>query len=255
MTSTELYTWAPKIIDALLHEPELTDVNSDQQQNGLETDLVIDRDTAARLGITAAAIDNTLYDAFGQRQVSTIYKALNQYHVVMEVAPQYWQSPETLKEHLCQHRGRRGQRHAIDQRGRRHRGGGAAASASSQSATAAQIATDAARNLAANQIGATGHAAQRLDRRRRHHQRRDHGAARRLHAITDRARRRSPSIIRARSSPPPSRSTWPPGKSLSDATAAINTGDGASSTCRPPSTAASRARRRSSSSRSATSRS
>jgi multidrug efflux pump len=76
----------------------LADVNSDQQQKGLETDIIIDRDTAARLGITPQQIDNTLYDAFGQRQVSTIYSAINQYHVVMEVAPQYWQSPDTLKD-------------------------------------------------------------------------------------------------------------------------------------------------------------
>src|SRR5204863_2272333 len=94
----ELYNWAPKVTAALEQLPELTDVNSDQQQKGLETDLVIDRATAARLGITAAQIDNTLYDAFGQRQVSTIYSARNQYHVIMEVAPQYWQDPETLKD-------------------------------------------------------------------------------------------------------------------------------------------------------------
>ena len=74
--------------------PSSTDVNTDQQNKGLESDLVIDRATAARLGITRAQIDNTLYDAFGQRQVSTIYNPLNQYHVVMEVAPQFWQSPE-----------------------------------------------------------------------------------------------------------------------------------------------------------------
>ena len=90
----DLYEWAPKLTAALQNEPLLADVSSDQQQNGLETDLVIDRATAARLGVTPAAIDNTLYDAFGQRQVSTIYNALNQYHVVMEVAPRYWQTPE-----------------------------------------------------------------------------------------------------------------------------------------------------------------
>ncbi len=71
------------------------DVNSDQQDKGLEVDLKIDRATASRLGLTASQIDNTLYDAFGQRQVSTIYKDKNQYHVVMEVAPEFWQSPET----------------------------------------------------------------------------------------------------------------------------------------------------------------
>jgi multidrug efflux pump len=93
----DLYNWVPKIVEALQRVPELTDVNTDQQQKGLQMDLVIDRDTASRLGISAKQIDNTLYDAFGQRQVSTIYNPLNQYHVVMEVAPQYWQDPETLK--------------------------------------------------------------------------------------------------------------------------------------------------------------
>jgi multidrug efflux pump len=81
---------------ALQQSGQLPDVNLDQQQNGLAVSLVIDRDTAARLGVNATAIDNTLYDAFGQRQVSTIYNPLNQYHVVMEVAPQYWQSPDSL---------------------------------------------------------------------------------------------------------------------------------------------------------------
>ena len=95
--SKTLYEWGPKLVAALQKSPDLADVNSDQQQGGLETDLKIDRATAARFGLTESAIDNTLYDAFGQRQVSTIYNALNQYHVVMEVAPRYWQSPETLK--------------------------------------------------------------------------------------------------------------------------------------------------------------
>ncbi len=76
----------------------LQDVNIDQQDKGLETDLIIDRLTASRLGLTTSAIDNTLYDVFGQRLVSTIYNALNQYHVVMEAAPQYWQSPEMLND-------------------------------------------------------------------------------------------------------------------------------------------------------------
>jgi multidrug efflux pump len=76
--------------------PELTDVNSDVQDNGLQTTLVIDRDQATRLGLTVAQIDNTLNDAFGQRQVGVIYNPLNQYRVVMEAA-QYLQSPETLR--------------------------------------------------------------------------------------------------------------------------------------------------------------
>jgi multidrug efflux pump len=94
----ELNTWVPKITQALQDVPELEDVNSDQQDKGLEIDLKVDRATAARLGLNAAQIDNALYDAFGQRQVSTIYKDKNQYHVVMEVAPAFWQSPETLHD-------------------------------------------------------------------------------------------------------------------------------------------------------------
>ena len=92
----DLEKWTPKLTAALQKVPELADVSSDQQIQGLESDLVVDRDTASRLGLTALQIDNTLYDAFGQRQVSVIYNAQNQYHVVMEVAPQYWQSPDSL---------------------------------------------------------------------------------------------------------------------------------------------------------------
>ena len=93
----ELNKWTPKLVAALQKSKVLTDVNSDLQQAGLETFVQIDRDTASRLGITPYQIDNTLYDAFGQRQVSTIYSAINQYHVVMEVAPRYWQDPSSLK--------------------------------------------------------------------------------------------------------------------------------------------------------------
>jgi multidrug efflux pump len=93
----ELFSWAPKILVELQAIPQLTQVNSDQQNNGLETNIAIDRATAARFGLTVAQIDNTLYDAFGQRQVSTIYNPLNQYHVVMEAAPQYWQDADILK--------------------------------------------------------------------------------------------------------------------------------------------------------------
>jgi multidrug efflux pump len=92
----ELRTWEPKIRAALDKLPELADVNTDQQDKGLQTSLVIDRDTAARLGVSPSLIDATLNDLFGQRQVSTIYAQLNQYHVVMEAAPEYWQSPQAL---------------------------------------------------------------------------------------------------------------------------------------------------------------
>jgi multidrug efflux pump len=94
----EVLEWGPKLLTALRERPELTDLNSDQQQNGLQADLKIDRLTMGRLGLVPSTVDNTLYDAFGERQVSTIYNAMNQYSVVMEVAPQYWQSPDTLKK-------------------------------------------------------------------------------------------------------------------------------------------------------------
>ena len=94
---TELRAWEPKIRAALSALPELADVNTDTQDKGLQTSLVIDRDTAFRLGVTPKMIDATLNDLFGQRQVSTIYAQLNQYHVVMEAAPEYWQSPEILR--------------------------------------------------------------------------------------------------------------------------------------------------------------
>jgi multidrug efflux pump len=96
--TSELLAWTPKLLTALRERPELTDLNSDQQQNGLQADIKFDRLTMRRFGLLPSAIDNTLYDAFGERQVSTIYNAMNQYSVVMEVAPQYWQSPDTLKK-------------------------------------------------------------------------------------------------------------------------------------------------------------
>jgi multidrug efflux pump len=92
----DLYTWTPRLVDALEHSPVFTDVSSDLQQSGLETYLDIDRNITARLGISPQQIDNTLYDAFGQRQVSTIYNAINQYHVVMEIDPRYTQFPDSL---------------------------------------------------------------------------------------------------------------------------------------------------------------
>lgn len=97
-SSTELYRWGQKLTEALQHKNELTDVNSDAQQKGLENMIVIDRASAARFGITPAQISSTLYDAFGQRQVSTIYNSLNQYHVIMGLAPQYTQNPASLND-------------------------------------------------------------------------------------------------------------------------------------------------------------
>ncbi len=94
----DLVKWAPILLQELRKVSIVTDVNSDQQNSGLQASLDYDRATAQRLGITPQDIDSTLYDAFGQRQVSTIYKQLNQYHAVMEVEPRFWQSPEGLKE-------------------------------------------------------------------------------------------------------------------------------------------------------------
>ncbi len=94
----DLTAWAPRVEQRLRALPELRDVSSDQQDRGLQATLAIDRSTASRLGISSQLIDNTLYDAFGQEQVSIMYTQLNQYHVVMEVAPEYWQRPETLRD-------------------------------------------------------------------------------------------------------------------------------------------------------------
>jgi multidrug efflux pump len=93
----ELNHWAPHLLQAFRHLRQLTDVSSDQQNNGPDAYLEIDRATASRLGLTPQMIDSTLYDAFGQRLVSTMYTPLNQYYVVMEAAPQFWQNPDTLK--------------------------------------------------------------------------------------------------------------------------------------------------------------
>ncbi|MGD0098013.1 MAG: efflux RND transporter permease subunit [Terracidiphilus sp.] len=92
----ELNSWAPQLLARMRSMPELRDVSTDQQNQGLAANLVIDRDAASRLGISAAAIDSVLYDAFGQREVSTMYTALNEYFVVMEVDPIYQQSPDSL---------------------------------------------------------------------------------------------------------------------------------------------------------------
>jgi len=94
----ELAQWTPKLVAKLQTLPSLRDVATDQLNNGLKTNITIDRDTASRLGIFPQAIDNTLYDAFGQRQVSTIFTQLNQYHVILEVLPTFAQNPDALKD-------------------------------------------------------------------------------------------------------------------------------------------------------------
>ncbi len=92
----ELTHWAPILLEQMKKMPQLTDVNSDQQNRGLAAALVIDRPTASRLGISAQTIDNILYDAFGEREIATTYTSMNQYYIVMEVAPAFWQNPDGL---------------------------------------------------------------------------------------------------------------------------------------------------------------
>ncbi|MFP3273620.1 MAG: efflux RND transporter permease subunit [Paraburkholderia sp.] len=166
-STTDLYTWGPKLTEALQARPELADVNSDQQQGGLESMVTIDRASAARLNIEPAQIDNTLYDAFGQRQVSTIYNPLNQYHVVMEVAPKYWQSPDMLNQIYVSTSGGSASGSqttnatagtvtapvANSNSGTSASGGGTAGTTAS---SAAAIASDSARNLAINSLAASG---------------------------------------------------------------------------------------------------
>src|SRR5579864_5422547 len=93
----DLNLWAPRMLASITKIPEIKDTNADQQIHGLQTTIEVDRDTASRLGVPMAAIDGTLNDAFGQRQVSNIYKGLNQYHVVLEVAADFRQDPKALE--------------------------------------------------------------------------------------------------------------------------------------------------------------
>ena len=150
--TTTLYHWTPLLTAAMQKLDVLADVNSDQQQGGLLANLVIDRPTVARLGLTLSAIDNTLYDAFGQRQVSTIYSAVNQYHVVMEVAPRYWQDPQMLKNIWVSTSGANPSGSQTT-----NATAGAFTASTAATSTAATIAADSARNLAINSIAATGH--------------------------------------------------------------------------------------------------
>ncbi|QPF84113.1 efflux RND transporter permease subunit [Bradyrhizobium genosp. L] len=149
-TVEELNEWTPKLVSALQKEPTLADVNSDQQNKALQTNLVIDRDQASRLGLTVSQLDNTLYDAFGQRQVSTIFVARNQYHVIMEVAPRYSQDPETLKQvYISTSGGSASGSQATNAVA------GTTAS-SSQKSSVSSVAASVVRNQANNSIGATG---------------------------------------------------------------------------------------------------
>jgi multidrug efflux pump len=151
-TIKELDEWTPKIVAALQNVPELADINSDRQDKGLQANVIIDRDTASRLGVSVSQIDNTLYDAFGQRQVSTVYVARNQYHVIMEVAPAYWQDPQTLKDVYISTSG-------PPATGSQTTNALAGTVSSTQASSANSFAASAVRNLATNSIGATGKSA------------------------------------------------------------------------------------------------
>jgi multidrug efflux pump len=146
----DLRTWSEKLRRALQSTPEVTDVDTDQQVGGLETEVEVDRDTASRLGLTVSQIDATLYDAFGQRLVSTIYNPLNQYHVVMEVSPEYWQNPEILKDIYVSTSGG-----AVSGAQSTNAVAGTTILTKSSTPTAAAVANDTARNAAANSLANT----------------------------------------------------------------------------------------------------
>jgi multidrug efflux pump len=152
---TELQTWSQKLRTALQEMPEITDVDTDLQPGGMEADLIVDRDSASRLGLTEIQIDNALGDAFAQAQVSTIYNPFSpqQYHVVMEVAPEFWQNPDTLKDLYVSTSGG-----AVSgtQATQAVAGTTMLQSAAASSPTAAAIAADTARNLAANSLANAG---------------------------------------------------------------------------------------------------
>ena len=157
---SDLDEWVPKITAALQNVPQLEDVNSDRQQNGLEVLLQVDRGTASRLGLTIAQVDNTLYDAFGQRSVSTIYNEKNQYHVVMEVDPSFWQNPETLRDIYVSTAGNISNTQATAAATSLLAATGAtgATSSNTTSGTAVAAGVQAVENQAANSITSTGKA-------------------------------------------------------------------------------------------------
>ncbi|MGA2292272.1 efflux RND transporter permease subunit, partial [Bradyrhizobium sp.] len=149
-TFEELDQWTPKIVAALQTVATLADVSSDQQDKGLQANVIIDRDAASRLGLTIGQIDNTLYDAFGQRQVSTIYVARNQYHVIMEVAPRFWQNPQTLRDVYVSTSG------GTASGSQTTNAVAGTVVSSTQGLSVNSVAASTVRNLATNAIGATG---------------------------------------------------------------------------------------------------
>jgi len=147
----QLHEWAQKLVDHLQKRGRLKDVTSDQQTKALQTDLVIDRDAASRYGVTPAMIDNTLYDAFGQRQVSVIFAAINQYHVVMEIDPRYTQRPSMLDEIYISTAGGAAKGSATT-----NLPSGTVTQSGATAAAAGSASLDSARNAATNALAASG---------------------------------------------------------------------------------------------------
>lgn len=147
--SALLSAWGPKLLTALRKEPRLTDVNSDQQQHGLESRVAIDRATLARFGLDVSAVDNTLYDAFGQRQVSTIFNPFNQYHVIMEIAPRFLEDPRNLNRIYVSTSGSSASGTATTN------AVAGTVSSTSTSTSASSIASNSARNAATNSIASS----------------------------------------------------------------------------------------------------
>ena len=179
----DLAKWATRLADAMKNEEALTDIDTDQQENGVESFVTIDRDAAARQGMTNKDVDNALYDAFGQRQVATIYDALNQYHVVMEAMPKFTQTPASLKDV-------------------RVPGNGSNAAAAAGAASAAYRGHD---GHGQRQPGL----ARRVHRRDRQHQRAHDGPAVDRSPRSARTRRAPASTTRTASWPRRCRTTWP----------------------------------------------
>jgi len=152
---TELRTWSQKLRAALQDMPEITDVDTDMQPGGLEADLIVDRDTASRLGLTEIQIDNALGDAFAQAQVSNIYNPFSpqQYHVVMEVAPEFWQNPQVLNELYISTSGGAVTGTEATQA---VAGTNVVRAAATAASSGAAVAADLARNLAANSLANAG---------------------------------------------------------------------------------------------------
>jgi multidrug efflux pump len=151
--TAELKIWADKLKAALQTVPELTDVDTDSQPGGLESEVIVDRDAAYRLGLSESQIDNALYDAFGQRLVSTIYNPLNQYHVVMEVSPEYWQNPDVLNDLFVSTAGG-----AVSGTQSTNAVAGTTALTKSTAQSATTVASDTARNAQANALANAGRA-------------------------------------------------------------------------------------------------